>query len=73
MMYEEFNAWHEVMEGCYGKVIGRCQKGTFLELDNGQEAFAYKFVSLFPGTEVLCTVLKQAVDNKKMLVSIGLI
>ena len=49
------------MDECYGKIVDRCQKGAFLELDNGQEAFAYKFASLLPGTEVLCTVLRQAV------------
>jgi len=41
-----------------------------LELDNGQKAFAYKYANLLPGTKVLCTVLKQAVDNRSMLVSI---
>lgn len=70
MMFEKFNAGYEVMDECYGKIVGRCQKGAFLELDNGQEAFAYKFASLLPGTEVLCTVLRQAVENRKMLVSI---
>ena len=33
---------YEILEGCYGKVVGTCQKGAFLTLDNGQEAFAYK-------------------------------
>ena len=69
-MFEEINAGYEVMDGCYGRVTGRCQKGAFLKLDNGQEAFAYKFASLLPGTEVLCTVLRQAVENRKMLVPI---
>lgn len=70
MIFEELNTGYEVMDGCYGRVTGRCQKGAFLELDNGQEAFAYKFASLLPGTEVLCTVLRQVVENRKMLVSI---
>ena len=60
----------EVFDGCYGTITGRCQKGAYLELDNGQKAFAYKYANLLPGTKVLCTVLKQAVDNRSMLVSI---
>lgn len=61
---------YEVLEGCYGKVIGTCQKGAFLTLDNGQEAFAYKFANLYPGTLVLCTVRRLADEQKRMLVSI---
>lgn len=61
---------YERFDGCYGTVIGRCLKGAYLELDNGEEAFAYKFGNLFPGTEVLCTVLRQPQEGKKTLVSI---
>lgn len=57
-------------DGCYGVVTGRCGKGAYLTLDNGQEAFAYRFASLLPGTKVLCTVLKLATEGKRMLVSI---
>lgn len=61
---------YERFDGCYGTVIGCCRSGAFLELDNGENAFAYKFGSLRPGTKVLCTVLRLADEARKMLVSI---
>lgn len=61
---------YEKFDGCYGTVTGRCRSGVFLKLDNGEEAFAYKFASLLPGTEVVCTVLKLPTDERRMLVSI---
>lgn len=61
---------YERFDGCYGEVTGSCKSGAYLTLDNGQEAFAYKFTSLLPGTKVLCTVLKMPTEEKRMLVSI---
>lgn len=61
---------YEVLDGCYGTVTGRNRSGAYLELDNGQAAFAYKFANLFPGTRVLCTVLRLPTDLRNMLVSI---
>ena len=61
---------YERFDGCYGEVTGRCHVGVFLKLDNGQEAFAYKFANLRPGTKVLCSVQHLPTDNKRMLVSI---
>lgn len=61
---------YEVFDGCYGTVVGRCQKGAFLTLDNGEDAFAYKFGNLCPGTKVLCTVLRLADEGRRKLVSI---
>lgn len=61
---------YEVMDGCYGKVVDRCQKGAFIRLDNGEEAFAYKYAGLRPGTKVLCTVLKQARGTLRTLVDV---
>ncbi len=61
---------YERLDGCYGTVMGCCRSGAFLELDNGEKAFAYKFASLYPGTKVLCTVLRLADEARKMLVSI---
>ena len=61
---------YERFDGCYGTVVSRCLKGAYLELDDGEQAFAYKFGNLFPGTKVLCTVLKQATEDRRMLVSI---
>lgn len=61
---------YEVLDGCYGTVVGRCRKGAFLTLDNGEDAFAYKFGNLWPGTKVLCTVLRLAHEGRRKLVSI---
>ena len=61
---------YEVFDGCYATVVGRCQKGAFLTLDNGEDAFAYKFGNLWPGAKVLCTVLRLADEGRRKLVSI---
>lgn len=62
---EEFN----IRDGVCGIITGRCSKGLFLELENGQAAFAY-FGGLAPGTEVFCTVLKKATEILRVLVLI---
>ena len=51
---------YDRFEGCYATVTGTCHSGTFLQLDNGEDAVTYKFASLLPGSKVLCTVLRQA-------------
>jgi len=53
----------------YGVVTGGCGKGLFLTLENGEEAFSY-FGGLAPGSEVLCSVMKKANENLRVLVSI---
>lgn len=50
-------------------VTSSCNKGLFLVLENGQEAFAF-FGRLSPDTEVLCTVLKKSTKQWRVLVSI---
>ena len=67
---ETANQSYDVWDGCYGVVQGRCQKGVFLLLDNGEPAFAYHFGNLWPGTEVLCTVRRLASGDRRMLVTI---
>lgn len=64
---------YDRFEGYYATVTSTCHSGAFLQLDNGEDAFAYKFASLIPGSEVLCTVLRQAMDGRKKLVSIDAI
>lgn len=64
------NTGYERFDGCFGVITSRCQKGAYLTLDNGEEAFAYKFANLRVGTKVLCTVMKLPVENRKTLVSI---
>ena len=47
-----------IRDGVRAVVIGGCNKGVFLRLEDGQEAFA-SFGGLVSGTEVFCTVLKK--------------
>ena len=61
---------YERFDSCLGKVTGSCQAGAFLTLDNGEQAFAYKFASLRPGTEVLCSIQRLAQDTRLIRVSI---
>lgn len=61
----EFN----VRDGVCGVITGGCRNGLFVELENGQEAFAL-FGGLYPGTKVLCTVLKKATEKWRVLVAI---
>ncbi|MBQ8611536.1 MAG: hypothetical protein IJ412_07500 [Oscillospiraceae bacterium] len=61
---------YEVYDGCYGIVEGSCRSGSYLKLDNGEDAFAFKFTSLRKGTKVLCTVLRLASEGRDKLVSI---
>lgn len=70
---ETLNHGYERFDGCYATVTGTCYSGAFLQLDNGEDAFAYKFASLLPGSKVLCTVLRQAFEDQKKLVSIDAI
>ena len=58
-----------VRDGVYGVITGSCKSGLFVELENGQEAFAM-FGGLYPGTEVFCTVLKKATETWRVLVAI---
>lgn len=54
----------------YGKAVNTCQKGAFLALDTGQEAFAYKFTNLYLWTSVLCMVRRLSDEQRRMLVAI---
>ncbi len=55
---QDIKTRYEPFDGCFGVVTERCRAGAYLQLDDGKEAFAYRFGNLFPGTKVLCTVLK---------------
>lgn len=74
MMYEAYESQetggYDVFDGCYATVKDRNRKGAYLILDNGEEAFAFKFANLLPGTKVLCTVQKPARDGRMKQVSI---
>ena len=67
--YEYEDNDHNVRDGVCAVVTRGCRKGTFLRLENGQEAFA-SFGGLMPGTEVLCTILKKSSKRWKVLVAI---
>lgn len=73
-MFAEFpetqNTQYDVLDGCFGTVVGRNRKGAYLKLDNGEDAYAHKFGNLLPGSKVLCTVLKLAKEDRLKLVSI---
>lgn len=58
-----------IRDEVYGVVTSICRKGIFLELENGQSAFAY-FGGLEVGDTVLCSLLRKATDTRKMLVAI---
>ena len=64
------NNLYEKYDSCYGSVVTTCRQGAFVVLDNDEEAFAFKFGNLRKGTKVFCTVLKEATEFKKKLVSI---
>lgn len=72
-VYKTLDPGYERFDGCHATVTGTCHSGTFLQLDNGEGAFAYKFASLRPGSKVLCTVLRPALEKRKKLVSIDAI
>ena len=61
---------YERFDCCYVEVTGRCLSGAYVSLDNGEEAFAYNFSNLLPGTKVLCSVQRMATGDRRMLVSI---
>lgn len=72
IIYEQQGAEeYEVFDECYGVITGRCQKGAFIRLENGQDAFAYRYANLMPGTEVLCSVLRKAREGLRMLVTVS--
>ena len=58
-----------IRDGVRGAVTGGCSKGIFILLEDGQEAFA-SFGYLERGTEVLCSLLKKATDNWRVLVTV---
>ncbi len=62
---------YEVFDECYGVITGRCRKGAFIQLENGQEAFAYRYANLRPGSEVICAVQRPPREGLRMLVTVS--
>ena len=69
MFTDEFERYEE-LDSCYGVITGRCKHGAFIKLDNNEEAFAFAYSNLVPGTVVLCSILKKEREGKKKLVAI---
>ena len=61
---------YEVNDGCYGYVVNRIKNGVIVELDNGELAVGWRFENLFPGTKVLCNIIKLGDGIKKPVVNI---
>ena len=61
---------YELYDGCYGSVLERCSNGVFVELDNGEIAFANHFQNLRSGTKVLCTVERMEEGFRRKVVTI---
>lgn len=59
---------YEKGDSCYAIITSRSSKGAYLDLDNGQSAFAYGAANLQNGTKILCTVAKPAAIGKRILV-----
>lgn len=58
---------YEKGDSCYAVIVGHNSKGSYLELDNGQKAFAYSAGNLKNGTRILCTIAKGAEGERKAL------
>ena len=55
---------YEKFDSCYGTVQCTTHKGAYLQLDNGETAFAYSFNHLNLGDTVLCSIRKPATDDR---------
>ena len=51
----------------YATVVGHNSKGSYLELDNGQRAFAYSAGNLRNGTKIICTIAREADADRNAL------
>ena len=69
-MNTDITTQYEKFDSCYGIITGYCKSGAFIELDNGQEAFAYDAASLPENTKIICTVKKPAVNGLRTLVNL---
>jgi hypothetical protein len=68
-MWNAVESGYDIRDSVRGVVTGCSAKGVYLDLDNGQGAFA-TFGSLPCGSEVFCTVLKKPTDRWLTLVAI---
>ena len=68
-MWNEEKKGYDVRDSMRGIVRCCTESGVFLELENGQGAYA-TFGSLPRGTTVFCTVLKKPTDRFLTLVAV---
>ena len=61
---------YERGDGAYGVVIGRCRKGAYLELDNGESAFSRNAGNVPNNSKVICTVVRPADGRRRCLVQL---
>lgn len=54
-------------DSCYAIIVGHNSKGSYLELDNGQRAFAYNAGNLPNGAKIICTIAYSAKAERKAL------
>ena len=60
---------YRVRDAVTGTVLGGTSNGLYIELENGESAFAH-FGRLEVGTKVFCSVLRKATERWLTLVSI---
>ncbi|MCI8888253.1 MAG: hypothetical protein HFG70_09240 [Hungatella sp.] len=65
--YPLFTDEYQKGDCCYAIVTSRDSRGSYLELDNGQEAFARGVGNLPNGTKILCTIIRSALDRKRAI------
>ncbi len=61
---------YERGDSCYGIVGSLCRSGAFLELDNGELAFAGGAGNLRKDSKVICTVKRPASNGYRTLVQL---
>lgn len=66
--YEESYIEYDYLDECSGTIDSVSRYGAYLTLDNGEKAFSYDCACLPVGTQIICTVLKQAKEGKRKLV-----
>ncbi len=70
MKYYNFKSeGYNINDEVFAVVTSCCNRGIFVNLENGETAFAH-FTKLPKDTKVLCSIRKEARDNRCILVSV---
>ena len=62
---ERFTDEYTKGDCCYAIVTSRDRIGSYLDLDNGQKAFARGVGNLPSGTKIICTITRPAFPGKR--------